>query len=46
MDLQLTGKMAMVTGASRGIGRAIAEALAREGCNLILVARRATLWRR
>ncbi len=39
MDLGLSGKVALVTGASRGIGRAIALALASEGCRVVLCAR-------
>jgi 3-oxoacyl-[acyl-carrier protein] reductase len=43
MDLGLKGKTALVTGASIGIGRGIALALAREGARLAIVARRTKL---
>ena len=43
MDLAIAGKCALVTGASMGIGRAIAVALAKEGVKLAVVARRRDL---
>jgi len=39
MDLGLQGKVAMVTAASRGLGRAVAAELAREGARLVICAR-------
>ena len=43
MDLQLTGKVTIVTGASRGIGQAIARTLSAEGMQVVLAARSADL---
>ncbi len=40
MDLGLRGKLAVVTGASNGIGRATAELLAKEGATVVMIARR------
>src|ERR1700730_10330582 len=41
MDLQLRDKVAVITGGSVGMGLAVAEGLAAEGVNLVLVARQA-----
>ncbi len=41
MDLNLNGRTVLITGASKGIGAAVAEAFAEEGCDLILAARSA-----
>ena len=42
MDLKIRGRSAVITGASKGIGRAVAERLAAEGVNVYLVARTVT----
>ncbi|MBU5900689.1 SDR family NAD(P)-dependent oxidoreductase, partial [Vibrio cholerae O1] len=36
MDLKLTNKLALVTGSTKGIGRAIADSLAAEGTDVII----------
>lgn len=41
MDLQLTGKRAIVTGGSKGIGKAVARTLSAEGCAVVIAARTA-----
>jgi len=46
MDMELKDKIAVITGGSVGIGLAVAEALAKEGVNLVLVARDAERVRR
>ena len=46
MDFGLQGKHAIVTGGSRGIGKAIAQELAREGVDVAIVARNKGIWRR
>jgi len=46
MDLGLTGRTAIVCGASSGIGLGIAESLAGEGANVVMFARRADLLER
>ncbi len=41
MDLRLTGKTVLITGASQGIGAGLAKAYAEEGCDVVLTARNA-----
>ncbi|MGI5282201.1 SDR family NAD(P)-dependent oxidoreductase [Nonomuraea polychroma] len=41
MNLNLEGQVAFITGASKGIGRAVAEQLAAEGCDVVITARTA-----
>lgn len=43
MDLCIDGKVVFITGGSRGIGKGIARAMAREGCNIAITATRADL---
>lgn len=40
MDLDLTGRVALVTGGSRGLGKAIASAMAKKGANIVICGRK------
>ena len=40
MDLGLKGRVAIIAAASKGLGRAVAEELAGEGCKIAICARR------
>lgn len=42
MDLKIKGKKALITGAGRGLGKAIAAALAKEGVKIVLISRTKT----
>ncbi|HUO34167.1 MAG TPA: SDR family NAD(P)-dependent oxidoreductase, partial [Candidatus Acidoferrum sp.] len=42
MDLGLKGRVAIIAAASKGLGRAVAEELAKEGCKVAISARTAT----
>ena len=44
--MKLKNKTALITGASKGIGRSVALAYAHEGADVILVARNQTCWKK
>ena len=46
MDLRLEGRLALVSGSTAGIGRAIAAALAKEGARVIVNGRTEPAWKR